>query len=415
MRKEGGLDIVKNHNKTGHYIRTKVLILLAVAAAGLTGTGGAAVLAAQSRAENCIRSTGRVQYEQAVFDSADLQSIGKHIDEQKRAAAEALIRLGTRFRQQPEGYVYDRNPDVCQEEIDMGQVDWTMLVRAVAESQTVPVSMQVLNPEAAMHIEGVEEHTEHYETAMEDNISSGKAAWADGRLLLGNGADNDKAYRKGKEDGKDGNVPKNFYPVYTADGSSVEIRHVHVGAPEEKDGISGCYKNSHTTTEDIKVCNRQLIKTEATWYPNPEEPEGGSWHGGQYTCTQHGGFYDAPGTCTYKKKHTVTKWKHEVICGFEECLYAVLTVGGTDTDYFDQAIVLTAALEEGEGFGNLSWQEGDRFVWMDGEGSTVGTGPEYTAHEAGVYRCRLNITNAGADQSEVSVTVRKTGLVVRGN
>lgn len=409
------MDIVKNHNKKGHYIRTKVLILLAVAAAGLTGTGGAAVLAAQSRAESCIRSTGRVQYEQAVFDSADLQSIGKHIDEQKRAAAEALIRLGTRFRQQPEGYVYDRNPDVCQEEIDMGQFDWTMLVRAAAESQTVPAGMQVLNPEAAMHIEGVEERTEHYETAIEDNISSGKAAWADGRLLLGNGADNDKAYRKGKEDGKDGNVPKNLYPVYTADGSSVEIRHVHVGAPEEKDGISGCYKNSHTTTEDITVCNRQLIKTEETWYPNPDEPGGGSWHGGEYTCSIHGGLYPSPGKCAYEDKKTVTKWKHEVVCGLEECLYAVLTVGGTDTDYFDQAIVLTAALEEGEGFGNLSWQEGDRFVWMDGEGSAVGTGPEYTAHEAGVYRCRLNITNAGADQSEVSVTVRKTGLVVRGN
>lgn len=415
MRKEGGLDIMKNQNKKGHYICTKVLILLAVAAAGWTGTGGAAVLAAQSKAERCIRSAGRVQYEQAVFDSADLQSIGKHIDEQKRAAAEALIRLGTRFRQQPEGYIYDRDPDTGPEEIDTGQIDWAMLVHATAESQTVPAGMQVLNPEAAMHIEGVEERTEHYETAMEDNISSGKAAWADGRLLLGNGADNDKAYRKGTEDGKDGNVPKNFYPVYTADGSSVEIRHVHAGAPEEKDGISGCYKNSCTTTEDITVCNSQLIKTEETWYPNPDEPGGGSWHGGEYTCSIHGGLHQSPGKCAHEDKKTVKKWKHEVICGLEECVHAVLTVGGTDTDYFDQAIVLTVTLEEGEGFDNLSWQEGDGFVWMDDEGDVVGTGSEYTAHEAGVYRCRFNITNADADQSEVSVTVRKTGLVVRGN
>ncbi len=414
MRKEGGSDIVRNHNGKGHYIRNRIFFLLAVTAAGWIGTGGAAALAAQGGTVGCIHSTGRVQCGQAVFDSADLRTVCTHIDEQKRAAAEALIRLGTRFRQQPEGYVYDRNPDVCQEEIDMGQFEWAMLVRAAAESQTVPTGLPVLNPEAVMHIEGVEERTEHYETAIEDNISRGKAAWADGRLLLGNGADNDRAYRKGTEDGSNGDVPENFYPIFAADESSVEVRHVHVGKPENRDGISGCYKNSHIIRETVSICGAQLVKTDPAWYPNPEEPDGGSWHGGEYTCSYHGGIYHAPGTCTYQDRQPVTVWKHEVVCGFEDCLYAVLTVRGTDTDYYDRAIVLTATLEEGEGYGNLSWQEGDRFVWTDAGGSVVGTGPEYTAREAGAYRCHLNIANADADQSEVSVTVRKTGLVVRG-
>lgn len=415
MRKEGGLDIVRKHNRKGHHIRSKALLLLTVTAAGWIGIGGASVLAVQSGAEGRIHSTGRVQYGQAVFDSADLRNVCMHIDEQKRAAAQALIRLGTRFRQQPEGYVYDRNPDIGQGEIDMGQFDWAMLVRAAAESQTVPAGLSVLNPESAMRIEGVEERTEHYETATEDNISRGKAAWADGRLLLGNGADNDRAYRKGTEDGESGKVPENFYPIYTADESSVEIRHAHVGTPEKKDGISGCYENSHITREEVKRCSMQLVKTEVTWQPNPEEPGGGSWHGGEYTCPNHGGTYDSPGTCTYKNKQTVTEWKHEVICGLGDTLYGRLTVGGMDTDYFDRAIVLEAVFEEGEGYGSLSWQEGDRFVWTDAEGSVLGSGPEYTACEAGVYRCRLNVANADTDHSEVSVTVRKTGLVMRGN
>lgn len=406
---------MRNHNRNKHRIHGKVIRLLALAAAGWIGAGGAAALAAQNGAEEYIHSTGKVQCGQTVFDSADLGSVCTHIDERRRDAAGALIRLGTRFRQQPEGYVYDRNPDAGQGEIDMGQFEWAMLVRAAAESQTVPARLPVLNPEAAMHIEGVKERTELYETAIEDNISRGKAAWADGRLLLGNGADNDRAYRKGTEDGESGSVPENLYPIYTADESSAEIRHIHAGQPENRDGISGCYKNSHIVRERVTICGMKLIKTEATWYPNPEEPDGGSWHGGEYTCSYHGGLYHAPGTCTYQDKETFKEWKHEVICGLEECLYAKLTVRGTDTDYFDRAIVLKAVLEEGEGYDNLSWQEGDRFVWTDAEGSVLGTGPEYTAREAGVYRCRLNTAYEGTDCNEVSVTVRKTGLVMRGN
>lgn len=405
---------MRKYHNSRHNIRSRAFILAAAALAGFAGAGTAAVRA-EGGAACGLRSTGRVQCEQAVFDSADLRDIRTHIDEQKYAAAQALVRLGTRFRNQPEGCGYDRDPDAGTEEINTGRLTWETLARAAADSQTVPAGLPVLNPEAALHIEGVEERTEHYETAIEDNISRGKAAWADGRLLLGNGADNDRAYRKGEEDGEDGKVPENFYPVYTADGSSVEIRHVHVGAPENKDGISGCYENSHTTKEEVKTCGEQLIKTDVTWYPNPEETEGGSWHGGHYTCTEHGGLYDAPGTCTYKKKHTVTKWKHEVVCGLEDVLYASLTVRGADTDYYDRAILLEAVLEKGDGYGNLSWQEGGELVWTDADGNVLGTGSQYTACEEGIYRCRLNITNVDIDHGEAGVTVRKTGLVMHGN
>ena len=140
---------------------------------------GMTTLAAHGGAREYMRSTGRIQYEQAVFDSADLQDIRVHIDEKRRAAAETLIQLGTRFRQQAEGYTYDRNPDAEQREIDIGQIDWTTIIQAAADSQTVPDQLPVLNPEAAMCIEGVEERTDYYETAIEDNISRGKAAWAD--------------------------------------------------------------------------------------------------------------------------------------------------------------------------------------------------------------------------------------------
>lgn len=399
-----------NHNN--RKIKWAAGMAAAVAAACLAGKQGIDVSAAAGRE---LHSRGSVRCEQAVIDSADLQDIRAYIDEKKDRAAGVLVQLGTRFRQQEDGYGYDRNPDAEQGDIDAGQLGWAMLAQAAADSQSVPAGLPVLNPQAALHIEGVEERTDCYETAIEDNISRGKAAWADGRLLLGNGADNDKAYRQGEEDGEGGNEPENLYPVYAAAGETVEIRHVHLGSPENKDGVSGCYRNSHTTREEEKRCTAQLIKTEATWYPNPDEPGGGSWHGGEYTCPYHGGLYESPGTCTYKSKESVTVWKHDVVCGLTDALYAKLTVSGADTDYFDRAIRLEAVLEEGEGYGNLVWQEGDALVWTDAEGNVLGSGAELIAHDAGTYRCSINAANADIDHRAAVAAVKKTGLVVSDN
>ena len=412
---------MRNHNRnigrSEKYRKFWPILLSAGIIAGVCGlpAEGMTTLAAQGGAQEDIYSRGRIQYEQAVFDSADLRNICAHIDEKRRAVAGTLLQLGTRFRQQAEGYTYDRNPDAEQGEINVGQIDWATLIQAAADSQTVPGKLPVLNPEAATHIEGVEERTDYYETAIEDNISRGMAAWADGKLLLGNGADNDKAHKKGTEDGKEGKVPENFYPIYGADGVTVEIRHIHQGKKENKDGVSGCYQNSHTTRVEVKKCIEELIKTEPVWYPNPEEPEGGSWHGGEYTCRYHGGIYEWPGICQYSSEEKVTVWKHDIICGLEDSLYAKLIVRGTDTDYYDHAIRLEAVLEEGDGYGNLAWQEGDAFVWTDAESNVLGTGSEYTACEAGVYRCSINVGNADIDGREATVTVRRTGLVKRSN
>lgn len=413
MRKEGGSDTVRNNHRKRRAIGvlgTAAVVMIA----GLAGVQGISVSAASGDMEG-IRSRGSVRYDRAVIDSADLQDIHVHITEKKDMMAGILMQLGTRFRQHSEGCTYDRNPDAEQGDIDKRQLNWSALVQAAEESQNVPTALTVLNPEAAMDIEGVEERTDYYETAIEDNISRGKAAWAEGRLLLGNGADNDKAYRKGIEDGEGGNVPDHLYPIYGAQEAVVEIRHVHLGEPENKDGTSGCYQNSHTTKEEVKTCSNQLIETDREWYPNPDEPGGGSWHGGIYTCPNHGGIYESAGTCTYKRKETVTVWKHDIVCGLTDMLYAKLTIRGTDTDYFDRAIRLEAVLEKGEGYENLAWQEGDELVWMDADGNALGIGSELVAHEAGVYRCGINAANADIDHRDVSTTVRKIGLVVSGN
>lgn len=390
-------------------------LAVTVIAAGWSGTEGGTVLAAQNETQGRISSAGRVQYGQALIDANDLRNICSHIAEKKNAAAGILTQLGTKFRQQSGEYTYDRNPDAEQESVDAAQIGWMTVIQAAADSQKIPDGMAVLDPEAAMHIEGVEERTQHYEAATEDNISRGKAAWAEGRLILGNGADNDRAYEQGIRDGEAGDVPDNMYPIYVANEERIEIGHVHIGQEEKKDGISGCYQNSHETKKKTTKCEAELYKTEITWYPNPDEPEGGSWHGGTYTCPYHGGIYTDPGICTHEDKETVTVWKHELICGLEDAVYAVLTARGSDTDYYDRAIRLEAVLEEGGGYEQLAWQEGDELVWTDEAGNTMGVGSELMVYEPGVYQCSLNIANADIEHKTVKTTVKIAGLAVMGN
>lgn len=358
-------------------------------------------------------SRGQIRCEEAVMDAADLQSIYAYVSEKKNAAADTLLQLGTKFREQSGEIICDRNPDSDRENIDTSRLSWPMIEEAVKDSQTVPDGLTVLNPEAAMHIEGVEEYTDHYVTAAEDNISRGKAAWANGRLLLGNGADNDRAYQKGTDDGGNGKLPEFLNPLFSVQDAGAEIRHAHVGNPEETEGISGCYQNSRETKKNVIVCGTELKKTEATWYPNPDEPEGGSWHGGYYTCPYHGGMYESPGRCTYEDVVVTTVWHHDVICGLTDMVYARLAVHGTDSDPVDRSIKLEADLEEGEGYERLVWQGEDKLVWTGEDGTVLNTGSELVVQAPGTYRCSANVTNEDIDNREVSVMVKVSGFMLR--
>ncbi len=411
MRKAGGSDIVRNRRK----IRQRgILGFAAVMSVIMAGSGilkGETVFAAG--ASDLLASRGIIQCERAVMDAADLLAIQTHIAEKKNAAAGVLQQIGTKFRQQEGGVIFDRNPDAAQGDIDPSQFGWAVIMQAAAESQKIPEGLSVLHPEAAVHIEGIEEFTDYYVPASADNISRGKAAWVDGTLLLGNGADNDKAYQAGIRDGSEGRAPEFLYPLYEVEESAVEIRHVHTGSEEEQEGISGCYMNSSETKTETRKCGAELIKTEATWYPNPEEPEGGSWHGGFYTCPYHSGVYESSGKCTYSKKVSTTIWHHELVCGLEDAVYGRLCIRGTDTDYTDRAVRLEAVLEEGEAYGNLAWQNEDRIIWTDGEGNVLSTAMGLTVQAPGVYRCSINVSNEDIDNREVSAAVRISGVVFR--
>lgn len=385
------------------------MVILAV----LSGRADTAVTARAADAGGTIRSRGTLRYEQAVIDAADLQNIQSYISAKRETAAGVLLQLGTKFRQQSGKIVWDRNPDADQTDADLSRLSWPMIIRAAEESQRVPDGLPVLDPEAAMHIEGVEEHTDCYVTAVEDNISRGKAAWADGRLLLGNGADNDRAYQAGLRDGAEGNIPEFVDPLFSLQESSVEIRHAHIGTPGDVEGVSGCYRNYKETRVEEKVCGAALRQTESTWYPNPDEPEGGSWHGGEYTCPTHGGLYASAGTCPQSNVFIHELWHHDVICGLTDALYARLTVCGTDTEAADRAIILTAVLEEGDLSDRFIWEGNEQLVWTDAEGNTLGAGSELSVSSPGIYRCSIMAANEDLSCRTAETMVKVAGFVVK--
>lgn len=397
---------IQRHYQSVRSVMAAVLFLTAV----LWGTRAAA--APPERAER-VHSTGAVRYDRAVIDGQDVRDVDAYVTDRKNMAVNVMIRLGTKFRQQPAGgCTYDRNPDEEQGKIEEARIGWDLVIDAARHSQEVPGNMTVLHPEAALHIEGTGERTDWYAPAEEDNLSLGKAAWVNGRLLLGNGADNDRAFRKGIEDGKKGSVPDRLHPVYTAQGAALQIKHAHVGKAQDSEGRSGCYKNYEETKTQRRVCGASLHKTDKTWYPNPDEPGGGSWHGGEYTCPVHGGTYGSSGTCPHVAVDSYKVWKHDIVCGLTNKVYAKLTLQGTDSDYGDRAIRLEALLEEGAEYRRLAWQEGDELIWTDAGGNLVGIGRELTVTGPGIYRCSINVANKDINKKTVEVRVKINGLII---
>ncbi len=365
------------------------------------------VLAAEKdNRTDMLHSRGRIACKEVILDAADLENICAYITEKRSAVVDTLLQLGTKFRQQGAEIIIDRDPDHSPEAVDREELDWETLFLAVEESQCVPVGLPVLHPDYALGIDGVGERTDCYETASADHISCGKAAWAEGILLLGNGADNEKAYEQGVEDGAQDLVPDQLFPLYTMQEVAAEVRHVHIGQQENKEGTNGCYYNYSTTVTETKKCGRTL-----EYCPLTQDSDG-LWHGGNYQCPQCHATYDSSGTCTKTKTETSTVWRHDIVCGLTDVVYAVIRIRGTDTDYYDREFLLEAELEPGEGYEQFAWQEGEGLLWTDEEGTLLGIGSELTVHGAGGYQCCINVANTDIDIRSAGVQVEVAGLLL---
>ena len=219
-----------------------------------------------------LKSKGVIVYQKGqdsvVIDSADLYRLADKIDSFKKAVVEQLavmhtflttggggISLGT---EENIGVVHVKPSDA----VDPLSVGFDTILAQVAASQSVPLEI---------FEDGYEEGVKLYRTqdgklttdasvqeiqeipvaaALADNLSAGCAAWVDGNLLLGTGADNQAYYRLGYTVGyaqkqpANGTIQYHYHVHKDGAGNTVSVNQVNGANP------GGCYGGAgHNHTE----------------------------------------------------------------------------------------------------------------------------------------------------------------------
>lgn len=137
-----------------------------------------------------LKSFGKIVYQSGgdavVIDSADLYRMAERLDLFKRGVADQLNAINTYFTTEA-GMSLQTDADIHivhtrpseESGVNPMEIDFDTLLEGIAASQSVPADVS---------------------SASADNLSAGTAAWVDGHLILGTGADNKRFYQNGYEE-----------------------------------------------------------------------------------------------------------------------------------------------------------------------------------------------------------------------
>lgn len=180
----------KNKDRTSYVGRNsgkknvgQLLILLLI--------GSFVVSASVSASESgTFQSKGRIEYtdtggQQVIFDAGDLEVLFRYAAEGKKRLTKALGGVGTQLVKTETGYGYVRAQK--QEELPDGEVlriPFAVLQQALLDSQKIP-----------------EQYGEACMLATSDNLTLGRAGFADGTMVLGNNHDLLEHYLRGYLEG----------------------------------------------------------------------------------------------------------------------------------------------------------------------------------------------------------------------
>lgn len=163
-----------------------------------------------------LKSNGAIVYQKGddsvVIDSTDLYTLADKLDHFKTAAAGQLEAVHTYFTPEKKGtqLTTDEHVNVVHTEpadkADPLTLDFDTILEGIAASQSIPLESSEYGYEAGSRLyktkdgklttdasgEGATEINITAATA--DNLSAGTAAWVNGELLLGSGADNQAYY-----------------------------------------------------------------------------------------------------------------------------------------------------------------------------------------------------------------------------
>ena len=219
----------------------------------LTGIAGITSKAQTERRASNIKSKGIFDYSNGtvVMDASDLTYLADEIDlleeTYKKETVKALNEMNTYFISE-EAITHD--PDKNALDYDSANMlPFRSIINGILASQSIPTKKTY-----AGTLPGKEEEvTGNISAATEDNLSLGTAAWVDGELIIGTGADNHSYYRQGYIDGFNNEL----------NGISINyIYHSHSGNPNTE---GGCYTkaiHNHTESCSKEYGTHHVVQTE---------------------------------------------------------------------------------------------------------------------------------------------------------
>lgn len=220
-----------------------------------------------------LKSSGAIIYQNGtdsvVIDSNDLYILADTLDQFKYSIYSQMAEMNTYLTTEDMGIDLTTSNDIRvahsapEDIVDPLSINFETLVEGMAASQSIPhtpfeygyeedvklykTTAGLLTTDASDGIEMIE-----IEGSTADNLSAGAAAWVDGELILGTGADNKAFYDQGYINGfNEAMAGVNISYVY----------HKHQGNPNE---VGGCYANvNKTCTTSLTVLS--YVRTDQVW------------------------------------------------------------------------------------------------------------------------------------------------------
>lgn len=288
---------IKNNKKINKWYAAIIFILAGTLAVGST------VSAVGVARKDHIKSRGVIDYAngKVLIDSADLTYLANEIDElessYKTNMASALNEVGTYFRADGSA-VHNREEETLPSEY-ASELSFNSLYEGILRSQSVThlegtqakdadgdllyyASLEdVENQDLTKITKTANDFPVYIRPAEERNLSAGTAAWVNGSLIVGNGADNAAFYAKGYADGV----------AYMEDNVTIEYTyHQHTDACFEEQTLT-CYttiKFGSTYDRHCAGCQKEMPDATATFrkYVRRHASCGEAETSGEY-CTIH--------------------------------------------------------------------------------------------------------------------------------
>ena len=224
-----------------------------------------------------LKSSGAIVYQEGEdkvrLDAEDLYWIADRLDLFKRASAGQLGEMHTYFTTKESGaalttdQIYVTHVEPGEEaKVNPLAIHFDTLLEGIAASQSIPAELfEYGYPEGtALYrtkdglmtetpVSGAQEVT--VGSATEDNLSAGAAAWVNGELLLGNGADNQSYYQKGYNEAYNTAYTKGYDEACKKlSGQFASVDFIHYGGDLRTDDDG----QMHLGPTDVSIPNKDV-------------------------------------------------------------------------------------------------------------------------------------------------------------